>query len=94
MAGESGSRMSVSEETLRRLFAEFESKVVQKLTEYATKAAHDALEGRVKSLELWQAAQTGASSARQGMSRAAITWAGLAVAALSALATVVWLQHG
>ena len=84
----------MSEETLRRILAEFKSEIVQELTKYATAAAHEALEGRVKALELWQATQTGAAAAKAGFSRATLAWASLAVAAMTALATVIWLRHG
>lgn len=91
---ETSGRLSMSEETLRRLLAEFKTELVEELKKYATVAAHEAVEARVRSLELWQASVTGAGLAKDKISRASIAWAGLAVAALTALATVIWLRHG
>lgn len=83
----------VSEATLRLLLAEFKTELVTELKNYATTAAHEGLEARVKLLEIWQAALTGASGQRQKASLATLAWAGLAVSAMTALATVVWLTH-
>ena len=86
-------RINVSEDKLRAILAEFKLSLLDELKEYASIVAFNALEARVKTLELWQAGVVGSTSTRRQISLGALAWAALAVSALTALATVIWLSH-
>ena len=88
------SRISVSEDRLRALFAEFKLDLLEELKSYVRIAAFEALDLRVRTLELWQAGVLGGTTAKKQIAASTIAWATLAVAALTALATVLWLSHG
>lgn len=93
-SGGGNGRISVSEDTLRRILAEFKLDLLNELKNYVSSEAFSALEGRVKTLELWQASVIGGLAERSRISKGTLAWAALAVAALGSLATVIWLHHG
>lgn len=86
-------RITVSEDKIRALFAEFKLDLLAELKDYVSLVAFQALESRVKTLELWQASVIGGVAERRRFSSATLAWAAVAVAALGALATIVAL-HG
>ena len=92
MSTDGNSRISVSEDRLRALFAEFKLELLDDLKNYVSLSAHNALEGRVKALELWQAGVLGQVAARRQVSAGTLAWATLAVATLTAFATFLWLH--
>ena len=87
-------RITVSEDTLRRILAEFKLELLEELKNYVSVTAHAALESRVKILELWQAGVLGQTTARRQVSAGTLAWATLAVGAITALASMIWLTHG
>lgn len=93
MSSEPTTRISVSEDRLRALFAEFKLDLLEELKSYVRIAAFEALVSEVRTLQLWQAGVMGGVSAKRQVAASTIAWATLAVAALTALGTVVWLTH-
>lgn len=87
-------RISVSEDRLRLVISEFKNEILDEMRKHATTQALEALEQRVKALELWQAAVAGKDSAKKVLSSAAFAWATLVVALLGFAATIIWLKHG
>lgn len=87
-------RISVSEDRLRLVIAEFKNEILREVKQFATASALEALEARVKALELWQAANAAQDRARKGISSAAFAWMTLAVSSLGFIATLVWLKTG
>lgn len=87
--GGGNGRINVSEDKLRALFAEFKLQLLDELKNYVSATAFNALEARVKVVELWQAGVIGQTTARRQISTATAVWASIAVSALAALAYVL-----
>jgi hypothetical protein len=97
----SQSRVSVSEEKLRRILAEERVWLVEELGKLSTRDAHDSLSKRVGDLELWKAARDAANATKREISSKQLAWlafwAGvLAIFAglIGSVATIMWLHHG
>lgn len=85
-------RITVSEDRLRLIVSEFKNEILEEMRKHATTQALEALEKRVKSLELWQAAVAGKDSAKKIFTSAAFAWVTLGVACLGFVATIYWLK--
>jgi hypothetical protein len=86
----SNGRISISEDRLRAMFSEFKLELVKEFEKFATIAAFEMLDTRVKVLELWQAGIIGVAKERNDVSRRTIAWAGLIVALLGAIAALIF----
>lgn len=86
---ESGGRISVSEDKLKAVLSDFKLELVAEFDKFATKAALEMLDARVKLLELWQAGVIGERRERAGLSERALSLIALLVATMGALA--YWL---
>lgn len=86
-------RIQVSEERLRQLFAEFKLELFRELEKYATAREVESLDQRVKTLELWQANQTGGTSERKTFWDGSFKWVTLLVTVLGVAVTFYWLNH-
>jgi hypothetical protein len=102
--GNGSSRISVSEDKLRAVLAEFKLELFQDLRSYATQVAvdslgtamHAAVEGlglRVGAVEKQMAQMQGGEDKGRQVSATVLAWAAILVAVLSALATLIWLNH-
>lgn len=85
---ESQTRISISEEKLRAILAEFKLELVDLLAAKASQRAFDSLASRVAELERWQAARNAANQERRRLSAMHIALAALAASLLGALATL------
>lgn len=81
----SDGRLTVGEERLKQLFAEFKLDLLTELAKKATLEAHELLAHRVTQLELWQAAQVATESTKRQFSARQLAVAGLAIAVLVGL---------
>lgn len=88
------SAVTASEETLRRLLAEFKVELVKELQAYATVASVEKVGREVELLKIWQATQLGSSTQRKMFSDRALAWAAVFVSIIGAVVTVIWLNHG
>jgi hypothetical protein len=86
--------VTVSEETLKRILAEFKVDLVKDLANYATITALEKVEREVELLKLWQAAQLGGAQEHKAISDRAIAVCALCITLLAAITTLVWLHHG
>lgn len=98
--GTGNARLSVSEERIQRLFADFETRLVTRLQQYATNESVRALEkvietvkDRVHGLELAEAKRNGEDVTSTRYSARAIAWATLFAAVLGSVVTIVLLRH-
>lgn len=91
-------RINVSEDRLRLVISEFRNDLLEEIRKHASVQVVEALEQRVKALELWQAATAAASAAketvRSGFSAAALAWTTLFVAAIGVVSTLAALKYG
>lgn len=91
----SEARLSIGEERLRQLFAEFKLELSEMLAKKANLDAHDLLDHRVRVLELWQAAQVATEGTREKISARQLAvytlFATVVVGVIGAVATLVWL---
>lgn len=99
------SRISVSEEKLRAILAEFKLELAE---EFAKKAPLEtvellrrhmeelvnALSSRLLQIELWRAAREGANREKRDLNGRQLAWAALVAALVSSFATIAWLHHG
>lgn len=91
----SDGRLTVGEERLRQLFAEFKLDLLTELAKKATVEAHDLLAHRVTQLELWQAAEVATQTTKQQFSGRQVALAALAIALVVGLleAAATLLAH-
>lgn len=91
-------RITVGEERLRQLFAEFKLELFELLGKKASQESHDALASRVSSLELWQAGLMASTTTREKITAKQLAVWGVAgtvfAGVLAAIATLVWLAVG
>ena len=92
MSNDNG-RLSVSEERIKLLLADFKLELVKEFEKFATTAALEMLDARVKVLELWQAGIVGIAKERNDVSRKTLAWAALIAALFGTIATLIWLRH-
>ena len=92
MSSDNG-RLSVSEEKIKLLLADFKLELVKEFEKFATTAALEMLDARVKVLELWQAGIVGIAKERNDVSRRTLAYVGIAAALLGSLATLIWLSR-
>jgi hypothetical protein len=78
MSGEP--RLTVGEERLKQLFAEFKLELSEMLAKKANLDAHELLDHRVRVLELWQAAQVATERVGKQVSTRQLAVAALLVA--------------
>ena len=83
-------RISVSEEKLELALTKLEQRIAERLEKFATTAALEMLDARVKILELWQAGILAGQQTQRRVSDRQLAWGALAVAALGAL---VYMFH-
>ena len=97
MAAEPG-RITVSEDRLRLVLAEFKLELVKELERFVSRSDHESLDNRVKTLEIWRATVSGGEQERRVWIDSRRFVYGLAVTAvaglLAAVATLVWLAVG
>ena len=97
-------RISVSEDKLRSMFAEFKLDLFTELQKYATLVALSAVEHRlddlrlhneqrIAKLELWRAAEEAGENQGRRFSAGVVAWAAVAIAALS-VTVYVYVNHG
>lgn len=90
---DTNSRLTVSEDRIRALLAEFRLDLVNEFEKFATNAAMEMLDARVKILELWQANIVGQTTNQRRVSDRALAWAALTAALIGSAATLIWLNH-
>ena len=83
-------RISISEEKLQLALTNFKLELVKEFERFATTAALDMLDARVKVLELWQAGIVGVIKERNDVSRRTIAWATLIVALFGAVGALIY----
>lgn len=91
---EASSRVSVSEEKLRRILAEERVYLVEQLQRLATRDAVTQIGARVTRLEMWRAAQDAARETKREISNRQFALATFFAALVGSLATLIWLHHG
>lgn len=80
MSADANPRITVSEETLRAVLAEFKLDLLAELKNYVGTAAFSALETQVREIQLWRAGLVGQTTARRQVAATTVAWAGVAVA--------------
>jgi hypothetical protein len=95
------SRVSVSEEKLRRILVEERMEIMRELAKLATTDAVNALAARVAILELWRAARDAANATKRELTSKQLAWLGVIAGLLAifagligSVATILWLHHG
>ncbi len=88
------SAVTASEETLKRLLAEFKVELVKELQHYATVVSVEKVEREVELLKIWQATQLGGATERRVISDRALAWVALLAALIGALTYIGLLVHG
>ena len=86
----SNGRLSISEEKIKLLLADFKLELVKEFEKFATTAALEMLDARVKVLELWQAGIVGVARERNDVSRRTVAWAAVVVALFGAIAALIY----
>lgn len=85
--------ITISEDRLRAVMAEFKNELFEKIDEKADKDSHDLLDHRVRVLELWQAGIVATETTKRDFSTRSLILVGLAVTLfvglLTAAATLV-----
>ena len=93
-----GSKITISEERLKLILADFKLELVKELANYASVVTVTAIDARLKMLELWQAQSQGVAQTKRAVSDRFLAWAALLVAAIGGLVYLVSLlvhhQHG
>lgn len=83
-------RISISEEKLQLALTNFKLELVKEFERFATTAALEMLDARVKVLELWQAGIVGVTRERNDVSRRTIAWATLILALISTVVALIY----
>lgn len=89
MTTEGNGRITVSEDALRRILAEFKLELLSELKNYVSTVAFEALKAEVKELQMWRAGIAGQTAAKRQISATTATWAAIAVALAVGLAYVL-----
>lgn len=88
------SRISISEEKLRAIMAEFKLELVEEFAKKASQALVIEIDRRVYALELWKAAIGGEDKKGAETSAKWLALLGIAAALLGSIATIAWLHAG
>jgi len=86
--GNGHSRISVSEETLKRVLAEFKLELVKELQSYASRASVESLGREVQALREYVAGAVAVSKYQRWL------LGSIVVVSLGALSTLIWLAVG
>lgn len=87
-------RITVSEDRLALLLEKLKNEIVREFEKYATRVEVEKIEGRLKDMELWRAAQNAMSGLKRWQVTVALALATIGAGLVGSLATFYWLRHG